>query len=356
MADDRTTRGCRVTLAALVLTILVAAAGGSSAADDGRGVGGVSRDPPAGSRRPPVIAWTSDEGRNHPLVGTMWTDGQPGPVELGALKGMWRGTGVALLGEVHDNADHHVVQAAALQLLSSGASTAVVFEHLRTDQQPAIDAFMARPTDERTLVAFYAAVDWAKSGWSKYAYGPLFEAVLKAGLPIYAGDPPRDVVRTAAKDGPSALPQETRAELAIDRPLEPRLQDASLTEIEAAHCGMMPKAAFGGMAFAQRLRDASLADVALKALATHGSVIVFAGNGHVRRDRGVPWYIRERAPATTILTLALAEVADGRTDPATYVPRDPDGRPAVDGMIFTPRASRGDPCDAFRSSKGGPKP
>ena len=44
----------------------------------------------------------------------------------------------------------------------------------------------------------------------------------------------------------------------------------------------------------------------------------------------------------------LVEVEDGRTDPADYVPRDPDGRPAADLMIFTPRAERGDPCESLR--------
>ena len=44
----------------------------------------------------------------------------------------------------------------------------------------------------------------------------------------------------------------------------------------------------------------------------------------------------------------LAEVEDGRTEPLDYVPRDPDGRPAVDVVIFTPRAERSDPCEAMR--------
>ena len=44
----------------------------------------------------------------------------------------------------------------------------------------------------------------------------------------------------------------------------------------------------------------------------------------------------------------MLEVEDGKIDPAAYVPRDPDGNPAVDFMIFTPRAERPDPCESLR--------
>lgn len=256
-----------------------------------------------------------------------------------------------LLGEVHDNALHHKLRAAFVsdQFRNwPGVLPAVVFEQFRTDQQPVLDAFMARPKEERTLDAFLAAVEWDKSGWAKYDYRPLFEAVLAAGLPIYAGDAPRDLIRKAAKEGPAALPPNDLKQLALDQPLGERQHDAMLTEIEQSHCGLMPKSAFEGMAFAQRLRDATIADVALKAREKHGGVLVIAGNGHVRSDRGVGWYIRQRAPDTKLTTTQLVEVEDGKIHPETYVPRDPDGKPAADYLIFTPRAARPDPCEQMK--------
>ncbi len=265
------------------------------------------------------------------------------PAVLGAAMAA---PGIRLVGEVHDNRDHHALRAAGL----AAGGGAVVFEQLRADQQPAIDAFMALPKGKRTLDALLGAVEWDKSGWAKYDYMPLLEAVIAAGLPIYAGDPPKELIRKAAKEGRGALAAEERQRLGLDTPLDPSLHEASLTELEASHCGAMPKTAFGGMAFAQRLRDATLADVALQANERHGAVTVFAGNGHVRSDRGVPWYLRLRAPGLRVAATMLVEVEDGKTDPEAYVPRGPDGKPAADSIVFTPRAAREDPCAAFRNA------
>lgn len=261
--------------------------------------------------------------------------------------------GVILLGEVHDNAAHHAVRAHLVE-----AGKAAVFEQLRTDQQPTIDALLEQRKSARPLTAddFFAAVAFDKSGWEKDKYAPLFNAVLAAKLPIFAGDPVRDLVRKVAKEGEGGLSTENRAELKLNIPLGAKLDDASLTEIEQAHCGVMLKSALGGIAFAQRYRDAHIADATLTAAARHGVTLVFTGNGHVRTDRGVPWYIRERSPETKVISVMLIEVEDGKTDPEAYVPRDLDGKPAADYIVFTPRAEHPDPCEKMREKANKPNP
>ncbi len=253
------------------------------------------------------------------------------------------GGAIVLLGEIHDNPFHHQFRAALLRGFEPRATS--VFEQFDTSQQVAIH----NSTKSTTSVdQFLTDVDWRASGWAQYDYRPLFDAALTAKMPIYAGDVPKSIIRQAAKQGEAAITPEERARLKLDVQLPANQQDAILTELEASHCGMMPKTAFTGMAFAQRLRDATLADVALKAHAAHGSAIVMAGNGHVRGDRGIAWYIRQREPNVKVVTVALVEVEDGKTDPAAYVPRDPDGKPAVDYVVFTPKHVRADPCDAFK--------
>ncbi len=251
---------------------------------------------------------------------------------------------IVILGEAHDNPHHHKLRAGLL------TKPAIAMEQLRADQNDGLATFTAvraklpRPA---TIADFKTKVDWESGGWNQYPYDTLLEAILKLSLPIYAGDPPRDVIRNIAKQGIGVLSTEEQKRLALDQPLGDKLDAVSAEEIEASHCGMLPKTAIPKMALAQRYRDAHLADATLKAAADHGQAVLLTGNNHARTDRGVPWYIRARAPDKKVVSVVLVEVEEGKTDPEAYVPRDPDGRPAADYLIFTPSIARDDPCKAF---------
>ena len=298
----------------------------------------------------------------HPLCGFVYPAAKANREHWGACRrDTWRPLldhmrdaertgGIVMLGEIHDNPEHHKLRAILLEQAS-----AAVFEQIRADQQPALDKYVvfnksaARLGNTSDLLRF---LDWDKTSWSKTSdYRPLFEAVVRARLPIYPGDPPRDVMRKTAKEGASALPDDERKRLGLEASLGEAQDAASLAEIDGSHCGMIPKSAQPNMAVAQRYRDAHMADMLLKAAEAHGSAILFAGNGHVRTDRGVPWYIRLRAPSKAVVAVMLVEVVDGKTDPETYVPRDPDGKPATDFIVFTPRGPDRDkdPCEGMKA-------
>ncbi|MBA2124827.1 hypothetical protein DLM45_01125 [Hyphomicrobium methylovorum] len=271
-----------------------------------------------------------------------------------AMTGAIANGGVVILGETHDSAIHHRLQGAAVADLSRNAPRlkGVVFEQFRADQQAGIDQFHEFDrTAARlgTINDLKKMTDWEKSGWAKYDYDPLLKEVVAARIPIFAGDVPRAEIMAAAKKGPEALKPDEAKRLALDVPLGAAADAASIDEIEASHCGAMPKSAFGGMAFAQRYRDAHLADVTLRAMGADGSAILIAGTGHARSDRAVPWYIRQRAPDKPIVSVMFVEVEDGKTDPAAYLQRDPDGKPAADFLVFTARTEREDPCAKMRS-------
>lgn len=266
-----------------------------------------------------------------------------------------------LVGEVHDNGTHHDLRAELLRRIRTRHQASadktrpypgIVFEHIRADQRPALDLFAALSSKGQHLdrpAELFRFLKWDQSGWpDKSLFYALFRAVIEGRHPIFPGDPPRDMVRQVARQGASALGPEEVARLGLDQPLAPALQDALLDELEASHCGLMPKAAFSTMAEAQRFRDAHLAEALVAAAARHGSAILFAGNGHVRADRGVPLVLRRREPARNIVTVLLLEVEPDKTDPAAYVQRDTEGRPTSDFIVLTPRAERGDPCVAMR--------
>jgi uncharacterized iron-regulated protein len=267
--------------------------------------------------------------------------------------------GMLLLGEVHDNPVHHQIRAWLIEnrftrIIGDRTPTrmlGVVFEQIRTDQEPGLNQFKAlAEAGGGTADDLFRLLEWDKSGWPPAAiFKPLFEAVVAAKLPIFAGNLPREQIRAVARGGP--IPAEDRDRLRLDSQMPAALAEALNKELADGHCGMMPPEAMGGLAAAQRYRDAHLADALLTAEKRHGAAILIAGNGHVRKDRGVPWHIRERAPKAWVTSVLILEVEEGKTDPEAYVPRDPEGKPAADLVIFTPRAKRADPCEAMRKMK-----
>lgn len=269
---------------------------------------------------------------------------------------------LVLVGEVHDNDWAHAFQEELTPkppyLRKSRAGPGLVFEHIRVDQQGGLDEFgryddRAQGRRFGTAADLFRFLDWDKSGWpDKAKFEPLFKAVIESELPIYAGDPPRADIKRIAKEGEGALPEAERQRLGLDRPFPAAAQETLLDDLEKSHCGLMPKTAFTKLAYAQRYRDAYLADVVLKAASEHGSAILFAGNGHVRADRGVPYYLRQRAPAKKIVTVMLIEVEDGKYDPEAYDIKGADGQPLADFIVFTPRQWRPDPCEEMKKSFG----
>ena len=141
--------------------------------------------------------------------------------------------GALLLGEMHDNPAHHLLQAAAVtEFAVSGSKNApaIVFEQIRDDQQAGLDRFAdfnRNATRLATVGDLKRFLDWDKSGWPKDIYDPLFKAVIADKLAIYPGDVPRAAIMKTAKKGESSLPAAERTRLGLDSPLGARLDAAS---------------------------------------------------------------------------------------------------------------------------------
>lgn len=266
---------------------------------------------------------------------------------------------ILVLGEIHDNWVHHALRARMVAAFAKArrGRTAVVMEHIRSDKAEALAQHQA--SIDRTKPEFWKAaavglgpaLDWKKSGWPAWSdFQPIAEAAFKAGVPIYAGDVPRAKIRNVARKGMAALTKPERTELGLDKPLPTRFHDALLAQLEASHCGLMPKSAFGTMADAQRLRDAALAHEAVTVARKHGSAIILTGNGHARADRGAPSYIRVLAPDLKVVSIAFVEAPNAAvaSSPNDLIPRTPNGAPVVDGLVVTGRIERPDPCEKLR--------
>jgi len=285
--------------------------------------------------------WQAPLERAHPLTGRILDVRAGRFVNAAALTQRLADARYVLLGEKHDNPDHHQVQASLVRaLLASGRRPAVVFEMLTADPAPALARQLAAAPHDADGLA--AAVNWKRSGWPDFAlYRPIVEAALEAGVPIVAGNIGNATIRSVARGEPGAVPSELNARYALDRPLAPAAQAGLTAEIRDAHCGHLPAARVDSMVLAQRARDATLADNLVRADADGG--VLIAGVGHVRADHGVPLYLATRAPGVTVLVVAPLEVRAGATRPEDYTAQFGGALP-FDIVWFTPRMDYGDPC------------
>jgi hypothetical protein len=80
--------------------------------------------------------------------------------------------------------------------------------------------------------------------------------------------------------------------------------------------------------------------------------VLIAGNGHVRRDLGVPLHLATRAPQRGVLAVGIVEVVEGVARAEDYVAPGAGDIPQFDVAIFTPRTDRPDPCAGF-APRGG---
>jgi uncharacterized iron-regulated protein len=294
----------------------------------------------------PDRRWVSPLDRDHPLAGRIWDVRAGRFSDEATLLAELAGARFALLGETHDNADHHLLQARLTRAIGqAGRRPAVAFEMLATEQQPAIDAVLAR--QPATADAVGKAVHWDESGWPAFAeYRPVFAAALDSGMRIVAANLPRKEIQAVVRRGAEALPVPVRARIDRQGPLSPEAAEAMREEMRESHCGELPESMLAPMVLGQRARDAQMAE-ALAALGAQGGILI-AGAGHARVDRGVPSYLPDPGKIVSVL---LVEVSARRREPAAYAEDFGKGPLPFDWVIFTPRAERPDPCAALRAHR-----
>ncbi len=297
--------------------------------------------------------WQSALLTDHPLTGKIWSIRDKRFVEPEVLAKAVADARFVLLGEVHDNPDHHTLQAWLIERAAADRKPAVVMEMISRDNADALRTYLAKP--EATAAGLGKALKWKDRGWPDWRiYQPIAEASLQLKLPLRAGDIDRPTLRKVGKGGLDELGADVRASLLLDTPLGTALEEALLDELYESHCQLMPRDAMAGMLHVQRLRDAVLADSVIDA-AENGSAILIAGNGHVQADRAVPWYLTRRAPDARIVSVMLLEADQSAKAPGDLIPKSPDGQPVADFVWFTPRVDREDPCEQLRKRFGKPR-
>lgn len=251
------------------------------------------------------------------------------PVGIDEFIGSARGFDFVVLGEIHDNPEHHRNQAEIVAALRPGA---LVFEMIPQDREDLVNRLRSEGAGRGEIAE---ALDWEASGWPDFAmYAPILEAapdalVFGAGLPI-------EDVRRAVTEGAAEVFGVDAEIYGLDLPLDPDEQAAREATQAAAHCDALPADMLPGMVEAQRLRDAALANSARWARTTSGGqVVVITGTGHADRIRGMPAKLLLADPDARILSLGQFEEAPGEPE-------------AFDRHMVAEAPERDDPCAAFR--------
>ena len=287
----------------------------------------------------PLQEWESPLYANNPLVGRIWHGTSEQFVEIQHLVNAIERASYLLLGEKHDNPDHHLLQLMVLNHLIEQMRVAnVAFEMMDSDDQAALDQISQH--NLTTLEDLKAYLGWDEEGWNWEFYGPLVLTLVQAKIPLAAAN-----ITDATMS--QVYGEETLSERASI------LDEIGLhqlyVDIDESHCGLLPESQFPAMVRVQQARDYNMANNMATLELGKLSVLV-AGNYHVRRDVGVPNYLLAREShirREDIVVLSFMEVEQGEDDPASYL-QEPKTRPAFDYVWFTPAISNEDYCASLK--------
>ncbi|MCA1789541.1 MAG: ChaN family lipoprotein [Thioalkalivibrio sp.] len=276
---------------------------------------------------------------------TAWSAASATEIDRETLKKAILAADYLVIGEIHDNPHHHRLQAELTAQFADGHGNAasVGFEQLSVEQQPLIDTFYRR--GDLVAADFGEAVNWSDSGWPDYAiYRPLFAAALQRNLPIVPLMFSSDVTRAIVRDGiGAALPEAAITRLRPDRLLSAQEKTQLESEMQDAHCGGLPDSMLPAMVDVQIARDAFMAYRIEQAA---DRAVIITGNGHARRDRGIPAFLQRARPDAHIVVVTLLEGSESQT--AEEQIRQQATADVTDFALLTPAHPREDPCLAFQ--------
>jgi len=217
-----------------------------------------------------------------------------------------------VLGEQHDNPDHHLLQVWLLRALAGQRPQgSLLLEMLTPSQQPRIDRVRQSTALPEDLPG---ALGWSP-GWDWSLYGPVVEFALVQDYPLLAANLDSDEIQHFYQQAPG-LPGARSNAGPVKRVL--------LEQIRESHCGLLPESQMPAMLAVQQQRDRRMAERLLQAPAP---ALLFAGAWHARRDVGVPLHAPDTGEAQAPLVIMLAqegsEVTAAMADYVWFTPATP---------------------------------
>lgn len=217
-----------------------------------------------------------------------------------------------IIGEQHDNRDHHQLQLWLLQELGQRREQgSLLLEMLTPDQQPGVDDVRhaaSLPTD------LPGALAW-QSGWDWDLYGPIVRFALTQPYPLLAANLDNAEVRAFYAQSPTVSGSRSNA---------PSVKKELLEQISGSHCGLLPQSQMPAMLAVQQQRDRRMAQ---RLIAAPTPSMLLAGAYHARKDVGVPLHVLDlgepEAPTVLLLAEQGSEITLAMADFVWYTPATP---------------------------------
>jgi len=239
----------------------------------------------------------------------MWITSKGDSHDVAAITHTLSKTKVVLLGEDHDNPEHHRWQLQTMSAIYALEPGMVLgFESFPRSTQKILDKWVAGEINEKD---FLEAVDWEKIWrFNKDFYMPMFHFARMNRIPMYALNVNRELVSKVGDRGWDNIPEKERE--GVSKPAEPTKDYVEvLAQVFSQH---MPKHAHGGEGEeAAELSDADIQEISEKpsfqrflqgqllwdrAMAEifhsainkkgHPMIVGVLGAGHIMGNYGVP--------------------------------------------------------------------
>ncbi len=235
---------------------------------------------------------------------------------------------VVLLGENHNDADHHLWQLVTLGALYGRRPDMVIgFEAFPRRVQPVLDRWVAGELEE---AAFLEQTEWKTVwGYDPQLYMPLFRFARMMRVPMVALNVERSLVKTVGKEGLAAVPIGDREGVGVpvDPPAAYRDQLAAVYGWKAAiqrgeadysspptlsgeeRSRILSDEGFSRFIEAQAVWDRAMAEALVSARARPGTPLVvgIVGRGHVEHGWGIPHQLAALGLPSTATMLAVRQ-------------------------------------------------
>ena len=244
-------------------------------------------------------------------------------------------TDIILVGEYHNNAAGHAVEALiAKELLSKTPTMAVAMEMFERHYQPLVDLFLKGDISSTALEKSTFASNWGgvENTWQDW-YQPIVNCVkdfYPQGARLIAANASRSYVKIANHEGYAPLQQlKDQGNEMFEIP-DPKVDVSeyidNLNKLRSAgpmHAHAkndsddkkpsrpaMPMGRPGGFLDAQQLWDATMSHSVALAYQDHPKVLLFIGDFHVKRNGGTTQRVKHFLPDAKVANISILPMQD----------------------------------------------